>query len=65
MLAQWVGELVGEMHIHKITKTELAQEVGVSREYISMVLNGRRAPVGVEKKLRDALSTLKEKHKEA
>lgn len=65
MLAQWVGDLVGEMHIHKITKTELAQEVGVSREYISMVLNGRRTPVGIEQKLRDALSTLKEKHKEA
>lgn len=59
MLAQWVGELVGEMHRHKISKTELAQELGVSREYVSMVLNGHRTPAGAEQKLRDALESLK------
>lgn len=44
MLAQWIGELVGQMHTNRVTKTQLADHMGVSREYVSMVLNGHRCP---------------------
>ena len=35
MLAQWIGELVGQMHNNKISKSQLAEHMGVSREYVS------------------------------
>lgn len=58
MIAQWKGELVGHMHNHKITKTQLAEHMGVSREYVSMILNGHREPVGAEAKFRKAVDEL-------
>jgi transcriptional regulator with XRE-family HTH domain len=61
MLAQWTGEFVGRMHINGVTKTQLAQEMGVSREYVSMILNGHRNPDGIEQRMNDALSNLIEK----
>ena len=48
MLAQWIGDLIGQMHNHRVTKTQLAEEAGVTREYASMVLNGHRCPNGAE-----------------
>jgi len=55
MLAQWLGDVVGQMHNYKISKTQLAEELGVSREYVSMVLNGHREPAGAEQKFRGAV----------
>ena len=55
---KWTGNLVGLMHDHKISKTELAEELGVSREYVSMVINGHRAPAGAEERFNDAVMTI-------
>lgn len=65
MLAQWIADLVGKMHKFKVSKTNLAKELGVSREYVSMVLNGHREPAGAEQKFRDAAERIIErKHTE-
>ena len=61
MLAQWIGDLVGQMHINKISKTQLADHMGVSREYVSMILNGSRCPAGAEERVRTAVKELVEK----
>ena len=61
MLAQWTGDIVGQMHKHKVTKTQLATEMGVTREYVSMVLNGHREPVGAETKFSAALNRIIER----
>ena len=45
---KWTGNLVGLMHDHKIAKSQLAEELGVTREYVSMVLNEHRNPEGAE-----------------
>lgn len=58
MLAQWTGDIVGRMHRHRVTITQLAQEMGVSREYLSMILNGHRAPQGIEERMTFALDNL-------
>lgn len=58
MLAQWIGDLVGQMHKWKITKKQLAEALGVTPEYVSMVLNGHREPVGAEEKFRNAVESL-------
>lgn len=61
MLAQWIGEIVGEMHNNKISKTQLADHMGVTREYVSMILNGHRCPTGAEERLRAAVRELSSK----
>lgn len=58
MPAQWTGDLVGQMHKHKITKKQLAAKLDMTPEYVSMVLNGHRAPAGAEEKFRAALNEL-------
>lgn len=58
MLAQWTADVVGQMHKWKITMKQLADHLGVSREYVSMVLNGHREPAGAEGKFRAAVDAL-------
>ena len=58
MLAQWIGEIVGQMHNSKITNSQLADHMGVSREYVSMILNGHRCPTGIEARIRTAINEL-------
>lgn len=62
MLAQWIGDFVGRIHRHKITITQIAQEMGVTREYLSMILNGHREPPDIEKRMNDALDIIIEKN---
>ena len=54
MPKKWTDKLVGMMHDHKLTGCQLAEELGVSREYVSMVLNGHRDPDGAEARFTDA-----------
>lgn len=61
MTKKWTGNLVGLMHDNKISKTELANEIGVSREYVSMVLNGHREPAGARERFEAAVNRLIEK----
>ena len=39
LLPEWNGRVVGVMHRMYMTKTALAKEMGLSREYVSRVLN--------------------------
>lgn len=58
MLAQWICDLVGQMHRWKISKKALAEHLGVTPEYVSMILNGHREPAGAEGKFRAAVDSL-------
>ncbi|WP_406044180.1 helix-turn-helix domain-containing protein [Succinimonas sp.] len=49
------------MHQYRVTITQLAQEMGVTREYLSMILNGHREPNGIEQRMNNALDSLVEK----
>jgi hypothetical protein len=61
MLAQWIGDFVGKMHRHRVTITQISREMGVTREYLSMILNGHREPLGIEKRMNEALDSIIEK----
>ena len=65
MPAQWTADVVGKMHLLRISKRQIAEQMGVTPEYVSMVLNGHREPDGAEGRFRDALSRLIEKREEA
>ena len=58
MTKKWTGNLVGLLHDNRISRTELAKELDVTREYVSMVLNGHREPEGAEEKFTAALNRL-------
>lgn len=58
MLAHWIGEIVGLMHKHGISNKQLAAHLGLTPEYISMVLNGHREPAGIEDRLRNAINEI-------
>ena len=58
MTKKWTGNLVGLMHDNKISKTQLADKLGVTREYVSMVLNGHREPQGAESRFRNAVNEI-------
>lgn len=61
MLAQWIGDFAGRMRLHRVTITQIAKEMGVTREYLSMILNGHREPPGIDKRVNDALDNIIEK----
>ena len=51
----WTGRLVGKMHNKEISCHELAGELGCSKAYVSMILNGRRNPHGARAKFEAAV----------
>lgn len=63
MPKKWTGNLVGLMHEYDVTQNQLADELGYTREYVSMVLHGRRNPEGAEAKFKDALARIIEARK--
>ena len=58
MPAQWTGDVLAKMHIEKITSKRLAEHLGYSKEYVSMVLNGKREPKNAEQVFRKGLDEL-------
>lgn len=58
MPAQWTADLIGEMHLARVSKKQLAEHLGVTPEYVSMVLNGHRDPDGAAGRFRDALNQI-------
>ena len=64
MIAQWIGDFVGKMHLNRVTITQLSREMGVTREYLSMILNGHREPNGIEDRMNEALNNLIQNHSE-
>lgn len=63
MLERWTGKIVGEMHIHKISTAELAEKMGVSRQYVHMILNMDRTPADGRERMEAALAALIEEKK--
>ena len=48
MPAQWTGEVIGKMHIHRIKVNELAEYLGYHPKYVSSILNGKKNPKHAE-----------------
>ena len=52
----WTGNLIGKMHNKGITYDDLAEEMGVTKSYISMILNGKRKPPGIRGRMDAAVN---------
>mgnify|MGYP004487198201 FL=1 len=58
MPEKWTGRLIGRMHNERITYEQLANEMGVNKAYISMILNGKRKPPNIQKRMAAALEAI-------
>ena len=58
MPEKWTGRLIGRMHNERITYEQLANEMGVNKAYISMILNGKRKPPNIQKRMETALEAI-------
>lgn len=58
MPEKWTGRLVGRMHNHQITVSQLAEYLGFSRCYCSLILSSKRNPPGIREKMETAVSEL-------
>ena len=61
MPEKWTGEIVGRMHVNRVTLEELGKEVGATKSYVSMILNGKRKAVGWQEKLEAGLDRILER----
>jgi transcriptional regulator with XRE-family HTH domain len=58
MSTEWTGRIVGLLHTHRITQTELAAELGLTAQYISMVLNGKKTSKGIDERMEAAIQAI-------
>lgn len=63
MPKEWTGLLIGRMHNERVTYEELAEELGVTKPYIGMILNGKRNPPGIQEKMEAAFERIVQRKK--
>lgn len=51
------------MHNNEITRQDLANELGVQKSYISMILNGDRKPPDAQKRLEAGVDAIIDRRK--
>jgi len=56
--ALWAGQLIGDMYDAHVSARQLADYMGLTPEYVSMVLNGKKTPKGAEQRFRAALQEM-------
>ena len=58
MATEWTGRIVGLLHMHRITQAELASELGITAQYVSMVLNGKKTSKGIDERMEAAIQAI-------
>ena len=57
-MENWIAEVVGKMHIHAIRQEELANQLGVRRDYLNKILNGKETPKGAKERIEAAIDSI-------
>ncbi len=60
----WTGEVVGKMHNNKISNSEMAEELNLTPQYVSMVLNGAKNPSNAKERFTAAVDAIIKRRKE-
>ena len=58
MREAWTGELLGKMHVSRVSRKDLSDKLGVGKSYITMILNGERNPAGAQERLEKAFEEI-------
>lgn len=56
----WTGNLIGQMHNNKVSYADIANELGVTKSYISMILNSKRNPPEIQQRMEEAFAKIME-----
>lgn len=59
----WTGDLIGKMHVNRVTFDDLAAEMNCTKSYVSMILNGARSPAGAQDRMNAAFDRVLEKRR--
>ena len=57
-MEQWIANAVGKMHVNKVSQTDIAKKMGVTNDYIWMILNGKKSPKNAEARITTAISDI-------
>lgn len=57
-MENWIANVVGKMHVNKITQNALAEKMGIRRDYLNKILNGIEKPTNVKERVTKALDDL-------
>lgn len=57
-MEKWIANVAGLMHVHKITQSELANKLGLKREYVNRILNGAETPANAKERIIKALNEI-------
>lgn len=55
---EWTGELIGRMHNAGVKRADLAEEMGCTKAYVTMILNGARTPTLARERLEAAFASV-------
>lgn len=62
----WAANVAGKLYYHGIKQKDVAKKMGVTRQYVGMILKGEREPEGGRERIEAAVDELiKEKAREA
>lgn len=54
----WTANIVKQMHLHSITRDDLGKAMGITGNYVSMILNGEREPAGMRERMESTIKQL-------
>ena len=57
-MPEWIGRVVGLMHQYKISQSELAEHIGIRRDYLNKILNGITLPKKAEMRITLAVNEI-------
>ena len=63
MPEMWTGQIIGKLHVNGITQRQLAEEMGLTEQYVSMLLNSVKPSASAEERMDAAISAILEKRK--
>lgn len=59
----WIAEVVGKMHINRITQTDIAKKTDYTNDYVSMILLGKKNSPAAKEKICKAVDEIIEERK--
>lgn len=57
-MEEWTIKAAGLMHYNKISNIDVSKKLGVTAEYVSMLLNGKKKPANAETRIMTAITDI-------
>lgn len=57
-MENWIANAVGEMHVNGIKQEDVAKKMGVRRDYLNKILNGKNSPKNAESRIKSAIAEI-------